>query len=196
MGLIRTAGGVRETPELQTPSHYSLVPTSNTPHVVTRRGTEWQHWEQKYCLSAGLLTASTVHLRCCILLGRGEGHPMLQALPCSSATLALSRQLHGSWKSCHSRKTALSAWKQTGTATIVQICRNGDKWQLCYPLHFSDSSSQKHFTQVSQSCCSRPWSLRLRQCQFFPEWVSQYLENSYLWATWNKHNFIRKQITE
>lgn len=71
-----------------------------------------------------------------------------------------------SWKSCHSRKTALSAWKWTGTATMAQICRNGDKWQLCYPLHFSDLSCQKHFTQVCLSCCTCPWSLR--QCNFFP----------------------------
>lgn len=189
MGLVRTAGAGKETPELQTPSLYSLVPTANTPYTVATEG-QSDSTENRNSVCAGLLTASTVRLGCCILLGEVRVTPSCRLCP-----PALPHQLCHSWKSCHSRKTALSAQKWAGTATMAQICRNSDKLQLCYPLHFSDLSCQKHFTQVCRGCCSHPWSHRLRQCQFFLEWVLQSFENSYLWARWSKHYLVRKQIT-
>lgn len=91
----------------------------------------------------------------------GEGRftppapPLCLAAPPPRLYLAAGR-------AARSSRTALSAEKRTAIATAAQICGSGDKSQLCYALHFTASSCQKHF---NSGLLKLPWSPRLSQAQ-------------------------------
>lgn len=121
MGLIRTAGAGKVTPELQRLQVTTALSPHPTHHALLLAGGQSDSTE-KQCLSAGLLTASTVHLGCCILLGEVRVTPSCRLCPPAlpyQLCLAAGRAARAEKLPClHRSEQGLPPWPKSAAIVI------------------------------------------------------------------------------